>query len=80
MARKSRATIWLSAVSVSTIPAANAAATRITDRSNNVFAGRIAPATLGIETAPETENRLKDADLKVTPNSLRTLPVEAPRP
>lgn len=49
------------------------------DRSNNVFAGRIAPATLGIETLPETENRVKDDDLKVKPDSLRTQPAP-PKP
>ncbi len=43
------------------------------DRSNNVYAGRIEPLTLELESAPETQNRMKDADLKVTPDSTRTL-------
>ncbi|MCC2978339.1 M1 family metallopeptidase [Sphingomonas sp. PL-96] len=42
------------------------------DRSNNVFAGRIAERTLGIETPRETENRMRDANKKVEPASLRT--------
>ncbi len=43
------------------------------DRSNNVYAGRIEPLTLQLESAPETQNRMKDSDLKVTPDSTRTL-------
>ena len=50
------------------------------NRANNVYAGRIETQTIGIETPPETENRLKDSDLKVTPESLRTIPVPAPKP
>lgn len=42
------------------------------DRSNNVFTGQIDPKTLGIETPEETKNRMKDSDVKVQPDSLRT--------
>lgn len=42
------------------------------DRSNNVFTGQIDPKTLGIETPEETKNRMKDSDVKVEPDSLRT--------
>ena len=48
------------------------------DRSNNIFAGRIELKTLGIETPSETRNRMRDSDLKVTPDSLETLPVPPP--
>ena len=48
------------------------------DRSNNIFAGRIEPKTLGIETPAETRNRMRDSDLKVTPDALETLPVPPP--
>jgi len=44
------------------------------DRSNNVFDGRIDSKTLGIETPEETQNRMKDSDLKVLPDSTRTYP------
>ena len=44
------------------------------DRTNNVYAGRIDTKTLGIETPPETQNRMKDSDLKVQPGSLQTQP------
>jgi aminopeptidase N len=44
------------------------------DRSNNVYAGRIEPLTLELESAPETLDRMKDSDLKVTPDSTRTVP------
>jgi aminopeptidase N len=47
------------------------------DRSNNVYSGRIEPLTLELESAPETLNRMKDSDLKVTPDSTRTLPAPA---
>lgn len=42
------------------------------DRSNNVFTGQIDPKTLGIETPEEGKNRMKDSDMKVLPDSLRT--------
>lgn len=42
------------------------------DRSNNVYAGAIEPATLGVETPAETKDRMKDSDLKVSPDSLQT--------
>lgn len=42
------------------------------DRSNNVYTGQIDPKTLGIETPEETKNRMKDSDVKVQPDSLRT--------
>jgi aminopeptidase N len=48
------------------------------DRSNNVYAGRIEPKTLGIETPAETRDRMRDSDLKVTPDSLDTIPVPPP--
>jgi aminopeptidase N len=48
------------------------------DRSNNIFAGRIEPRTLGIETPAETRDRMRDSDLKVLPGSLDTLPVPPP--
>jgi aminopeptidase N len=48
------------------------------DRSNNIFAGRIEPKTLGIETPAETRDRMRDSDLKVTPDSLDTVPVPPP--
>jgi aminopeptidase N len=44
------------------------------DRSNNVYSGRIEPLTLELESASETQTRMKDSDLKVTPDSTRTLP------
>lgn len=44
------------------------------DRANNVVAGRIDTRTLEIETPPETINRMKDADVKILPGSLRTQP------
>ena len=44
------------------------------DRSNNIFDGRIDSKTLGIETPEETQNRMKDSDLKVLPDSTRTYP------
>ena len=44
------------------------------DRSNNVYAGRIEPLTLELESAPETLDRMKDSDLKVTPDSTRAVP------
>jgi len=42
------------------------------DRSNNVYTGQIDRKTLGIETPEETKNRMKDSDVKVQPDSLRT--------
>jgi aminopeptidase N len=43
------------------------------DRSNNVFDGVIAPTTLKIIKPPEAgSNRMKDANLKVDPDSLAT--------
>jgi len=42
------------------------------DRFNNVYTGQIDPKTLGIETPEETKNRMKDSDVKVQPDSLRT--------
>ena len=50
------------------------------DRANNVYAGRIETQTLGIETPAETRNRMKDADLKVLPDSLRTYPAPTAKP
>jgi aminopeptidase N len=50
------------------------------DRSNNIFAGRIEPKTLGIETPAETRDRMRDSDLKVMPDSLDTVPVAPPAP
>ncbi|WP_432815249.1 M1 family aminopeptidase [Sphingorhabdus sp.] len=50
------------------------------DRSNNVYAGRIETQTLKIETPEETQNRMKDDDLKVLPDSLRTYPAPPPKP
>ena len=47
------------------------------DRSNNVYTGQIDPKTLGIETPEETKNRMKDSDVKVQPDSLRT--IDAPK-
>jgi aminopeptidase N len=45
------------------------------DRSNNVFDGVIAPTTLKITKPPEVgSNRMKDANLKVDPDSLTTQP------
>ena len=45
------------------------------DRSNNVFDGVIAPTTLKITKPPEAgSNRMKDANLKVDPDSLATTP------
>ena len=49
------------------------------DRSNNVFAGRIEARTLGIETSPETLNRMKDSDLKVSPDGLGTSDAPPPK-
>ena len=42
------------------------------DRSNNVYTGQIMPKTLGIDTPEEGKNRMKDSDMKVLPDSLRT--------
>lgn len=42
------------------------------DRSNNVYAAAIQPKTLGIDTPEEGKNRMKDSDMKVLPDSLRT--------
>jgi|TARA_Y100000296_G_scaffold72757_1_gene89488 aminopeptidase N len=42
------------------------------DRSNNVYTGQIDPKTLGIDTPEEGKNRMKDSDMKVLPDSLRT--------
>lgn len=44
------------------------------DRSNSVYSGRIEPLTLELESAPETQNRLRDSDVKVTPDSTRAVP------
>lgn len=44
------------------------------DRSNNVYAGRIEPMTLKVNTPEEAENRMKDSDVKVLPGSLRPIP------
>lgn len=50
------------------------------DRDNNVFEGALTPRTLRV-SAPEpvTGDRLRDNDLKVSPDSLQTLPA-TPRP
>jgi hypothetical protein len=45
------------------------------DRSNNVYAGQIAPKTLEIDTPDAAKNRMKDSDMKVLPDSLRTFGV-----
>lgn len=42
------------------------------DRSNNVYTGQIDPKTLKIDTPEEGKNRMKDSDMKVLPDSLRT--------
>ena len=44
------------------------------DRSNNVFAGRIEPRTLGTETPAETRDRMRKSDLKVQLGSLANRP------
>ena len=49
------------------------------DRGNNVYEGAIAPMTLRIQKAPEAANRMKDANLKVEPGGLATLPAEEPK-
>lgn len=45
------------------------------DRSNNIYAGQIDPRTLKIDTPEEGKNRMKDSDMKVLPDSLRTYDV-----
>ncbi|WP_040370377.1 M1 family metallopeptidase [Blastomonas sp. AAP53] len=47
------------------------------DRSNNVYTGQIDPRTLKIDTPEEGKNRMKDSDMKVLPDSLRT--IDAPK-
>lgn len=42
------------------------------DRSNNIYAGRIEPLTLGIDKREDAKNRMKDSDRKVLPGSLQT--------
>ncbi|WP_228726929.1 M1 family metallopeptidase [Novosphingobium aureum] len=42
------------------------------DRSNNVYSGNIEDKTLGIDTRDEATNRMKDSNVKVLPDSLRT--------
>lgn len=42
------------------------------DRSNNVYAGQIEPVTLGIDKPEDAKNRMKDSDMKVLPDGLRT--------
>jgi aminopeptidase N len=49
------------------------------DRGNNIYEGAITPTTLKIQKAPETANRMKDANLKVEPGGLGTLPSEEPK-
>jgi len=49
------------------------------DRSNNVYTGAIAPVTLKFSKPPEGANRMKDADLKIQPDSLTTLPATDPK-
>ena len=49
------------------------------DRGNNVYEGAITPTTLKIQKPPETTNRMKDANLKVEPGGLGTLPSEEPK-
>ncbi|MEM1134187.1 MAG: M1 family aminopeptidase, partial [Pseudomonadota bacterium] len=44
------------------------------DRSNNYFPQRIDPATFEVRSFPPRENRMKDDDKVVTPDSLRTRP------
>jgi aminopeptidase N len=50
------------------------------NRGNNVFTGEIETKTLRIAKPEETENRMKDSDLKVMPGSLETYPVAPPKP
>ncbi|MDM7965066.1 M1 family metallopeptidase [Blastomonas fulva] len=45
------------------------------DRSNNIYAGQVDPRTLKIDTPEEGKNRMKDSDMKVLPDSLRTYDV-----
>ena len=47
------------------------------DRSNNNYPRRIEPATLKIEDDKPGENRMKDMELQVGPDSLRTRPAPA---
>ncbi|WP_292938667.1 MULTISPECIES: M1 family metallopeptidase [unclassified Novosphingobium] len=42
------------------------------DRSNNVYAGQIEPVTLGIDKPEDAKNRMKDSDMTVLPDGLRT--------
>jgi aminopeptidase N len=49
------------------------------DRGNNVYTGAIAPVTLKFSKPPEAANRMKDADLKIEPGSLNTLPATDPK-
>ncbi|WP_454718890.1 M1 family metallopeptidase [Caulobacter segnis] len=49
------------------------------DRGNNVYEGAITPMTLKIQKAPDQTNRMKDANLKVEPGGLGTLPSEEPK-
>ncbi|WP_206733655.1 M1 family metallopeptidase [Pseudoxanthomonas composti] len=44
------------------------------DRANNVFAGDIQTRTLKISAPPADSDRMRDDDLKVTPDSLQTYP------
>ena len=50
------------------------------NRGNNVFTGEIETKTLRISRPEETENRMKDSDLKVMPGSLETFPAAPPKP
>ena len=50
------------------------------DRGNNVYAGAITPKTLTFGKFPEGTNRMKDADLKIEPGSLATLPATEKKP
>ncbi len=50
------------------------------DRGNNVFVGEIPTRTLKIVPAPKEDNRMRDDDLEVRPDSLQTYPAENKEP
>ncbi|HJV42366.1 M1 family metallopeptidase [Caulobacter sp.] len=50
------------------------------DRGNNVYEGAIMPTTLKITKPPEASSRMKDANLKVDPDSLATQAVPETKP
>lgn len=49
------------------------------NRGNNFFTGEIETKTLRIAKPEETENRMKDSDLKVMPGALETYPAAPPK-